>query len=160
VTAPAAPTPRGPGRRPFLFDRAWSFPVSAAELWAVLEQTHRYPEWWAWLRELDVEGLRPGATAHCTIRPPLPYALNFRVDVETVEPQRLVAGQVGGDLEGPARLEIHPDGDGCQARLVWELRLGSPGLRRLSLVARPAMVWGHDRVVALGIHQFCRKALP
>jgi hypothetical protein len=159
VSAREASAPRGPGTRPFVFDRAWTFPVPAGELWSVLERTDRYPEWWTWLRELDADGLRPGAVAHCTIRPPLPYALRFRVELDQVEPGRLVAGQVRGDLHGPARLEIHPDGEGCQARLVWELRLGSPVLRRLSLVARPAMVWGHDRVVALGVRQFRHRAL-
>jgi hypothetical protein len=32
-------------------------------------------------------------------------------------------------------------------------------LRQLATVGRPAMVWAHDRVVAVGVEQFRRRAL-
>jgi hypothetical protein len=52
-----------------------------------------------------------------------------------------------------------PRPEGSHARLVWSLQLRNPVLRSLSVVARPAMVWAHDRVVELGVAQFERRAL-
>lgn len=71
----------------------------------------------------------------------------------------LVAARVGGDLEGPARLELAPCDGGSEARLVWSLVLRRPLLIATERVARPAMVWGHDRIVGVGLRQFRDRAL-
>lgn len=148
---------------PFRFDRRWTFPVPPAELWATVSRTGEYPTWWSWLRACDLdgapEGLHPGATAHCVIRAPLPYTLRFTVAIERVVAAELVDTRIGGDLEGPARLEIAARGDGCTARLAWSLHLRDPMLRRLAFVGRPAMAWAHDRVVDVGVRQFEERAL-
>jgi hypothetical protein len=94
------------------------------------------------------------------VRPPLPYRLAISVDVREVVEARVVDGIVDGDLSGPARLEIAAVGGGSEARLTWDLELSRPSLRRLERVARPAMVWGHDVVVAVGVRRFRRRALP
>ena len=145
---------------PFTFDRWFHFDVPPSELWATLSQTDEYREWWSWLRSFDADGLRDGAVAHCVIRAPLPYALRCTVHVErAVAPER-VETVVRGDLEGPARLEIAPaDDGGSAARLAWSLELRDPTLRRLARIARPAMTWAHDRVVAGGLRQFEARAL-
>lgn len=104
--------------------------------------------------------LLAGRTATFEVRPPLPYRLAISVDVEEVEPCSLVVGSVGGDLTGPARLEIAAAGVGSEARLTWELELTRPSLRRLERVARPAMVWGHDVVVGVGVRRFRGRAVP
>jgi hypothetical protein len=98
------------------------------------------------------------------VRPPLPYRLSVRLTLDEVDPGRLVATTVSGDLAGPARLELAPSplpggGEGTEARLVWSLVLRRPALVAIGRVARPAMVWGHDRVVELGVRQFQRRAL-
>ena len=144
---------------PFRFDRTWEFPVPPDGLWAVLRRTDRYPEWWSWLRELDADGFETGATARCVIQSPLPYALRCAIHVDEMRAPATIVTTVTGDLQGPARLELRAAPDGCTARLVWALTPGSLMLRRLALVARPAMLWAHDRVVAVGVEQFRRRAL-
>jgi len=114
---------------PFRFDRIWTFPVPPAELWAVLERTDDYVSWWSWLREFENDGLTPGSRARCTIQSPLPYALHCDIRVLAVEPARSVATQIGGDLRGPARLDIARVDAGSTARLSWSLELGNPVLR-------------------------------
>lgn len=146
---------------PFAFDRAWEFAVGPEALWATLARTDRYCDWWPWLRELHVDGggLLPGSAAHVVIQAPLPYQLRCSVHVEeAVAPERLVA-TVSGDLEGPARLELVPRGAGTSARLVWELAVTSSLLRPISVVARPALAWAHDRIVERGLAQFETYAL-
>lgn len=144
---------------PFRFDRAWTFPVSPDALWGVLERTDDYVTWWSWLREFDADGLRAGTRARCTIQSPLPYALHCDVAVLQVEPATAVVTQIGGDLRGPARLDITPHADGSQARLSWSLEVGTPVLVGLARFGRPVMAWAHDMVVAIGVDQFRRRAL-
>jgi hypothetical protein len=153
--------------RPFAFDRTWVFAASPLEFFASIARTDVFTQWWSWLRVFEVEGtaetfvdagLQPGSLARCVIQAPLPYALRLTIAVEEVEADALVATQVDGDLRGPARLEIRPHVDGCTARLVWSLELRDPMLRNVAVVARPAMVWAHDRVVAAGVADFERRA--
>ena len=148
---------------PFVFDRRWAFPVAAEELWAVLTRTDDYPRWWSWLERFSLDGtdgLAPGATARFSVRPPLPYRLHVTVAVDEVVEPSLVVATIGGDVAGPGRLEVTADGPSSStARLAWSLELRRPTLVTLERLARPAMVWGHDTVVALGVRQFRRRAL-
>ena len=139
---------------PFRFDQRFHFGLPPEELWHVLTRTERYPEWWSWLRRLDADGFARGSTAHAVIQAPLPFALRVTGEVQDLVAPELVATRVSGDLHGPARLEIRRVPDGSEARLTWALELRDPVLRRLALVARPAMAWAHDRVVGVGVGQF------
>lgn len=144
---------------PFRYDRRFEFAVAREQLWATLTRTDEYPRWWPWLHHLDGDGLEAGTVAHCVVRAPLPYTLRFEVVVDHVVPHERVDTRVRGDLEGPARLELEPDGDTCAARLVWSLELRDRVLRRVAGIARPAMVWAHDRVIDVGLRSFERRAL-
>jgi uncharacterized protein YndB with AHSA1/START domain len=144
---------------PFRFDRRFELAASPDALWRTLARTDEYSEWWSWLRELDGGELREGAVARCVVQGPLPYVLRFDIEVEQVVPATLVATRVRGDLDGPARLEISPTPAGSAARMVWSLELRDSLLRPLSWVARPVMVWAHDRVIATGLRDFERQAL-
>ena len=147
--------------RPFRFDRTWRFDgVPVERLWEAVSSPQRFPTWWSWLRDADLPpSLVSGAVARFTVRPPLPYVLRFAVAVDDVVPCERIDASVGGDVVGPAALEVRAVGGGSEARLVWTLSLTRPALRRVERVARPAMVAGHDLVVALGVRQFRRKAL-
>jgi hypothetical protein len=144
----------------FDFDRTWKFHLPPDELWGIVNRTDDFRQWWTWLRDFETPGVHAGAQARCVIQSPLPYALRLRIDVERAEEPSLVETYVSGDLDGPARLEIHPaPGLGSAARLVWHLEVRDRVLRPVARVARPLMVWAHDRVVATGVEQFRRRAL-
>ena len=144
---------------PFRFDRRFELAATPDALWDVLARTDEYPQWWSWLRALEGGELREGAVAKCLVRAPLPYTLRFDVEVQRVLPKELVETTVRGDLDGPARLELSPSAGGCSARLHWSLQLRDTFLRPLSFIARPAMVWAHDRVIEMGLRDFERRAL-
>jgi hypothetical protein len=144
--------------RPFTFDRTWLFTATPEEFFATISRTDEFTHWWSWLRNCEIDGIYPGAQAICVIQAPLPYALRLTIAIEKVETDSLIATEVGGDLRGPARLEVASHPDGCTARLVWSLELRDPVLRNLAILARPAMVWAHDRVVAAGVADFERRA--
>ena len=146
---------------PFQFDRAWSFAVSPDRLWTTLEQTNLYRQWWPWLREFNVDGdgLTAGSTARLVIQAPLPYHLHCTIAVHDAVPARSLVGEVTGDLQGPARLELSPTPSGAAARLAWTLDVRSSLLRPFATVARPALAWAHDRIVERGLAQFEQRAL-
>lgn len=144
---------------PFRFDRTWVFPTTTEELWRTISSTTEFSRWWPWLRELETDGFRAGATALAVIRAPLPYTLRVRIEVRDVVEGALVDTTVHGDLCGPARLEIAPHDHGSAARLVWSLELRSRLLAPLGLVARPVLGWAHDQIVTQGVRQFERRGL-
>lgn len=144
---------------PFRFDRRFDLGATPDALWHTLSRTDEYPAWWSWLRELEGGALREGAVARCVVQGPLPYQLRLEIEVERVVPSERIDTHVRGDLDGPARLEIAPAPDGSTARLTWSLELRDTLLRPLSLVARPAMMWAHDRVIVTGLREFERRAL-
>jgi hypothetical protein len=144
---------------PFRYDRRFDFDVAPGVLWDTLRRTDEYSTWWPWLRDLEGGGLQEGAVVHCVVQAPLPYALRFDVVVQRVVPHHRVETVVRGDLDGPALLEIAPYGDGSTARLEWTLELRDRVLRPLSSLARPAMVWAHDRVIEVGLREFERRVL-
>jgi hypothetical protein len=138
----------------------WTFPVPPDELWAVLERTDDYTSWWSWLREFEADGLRADSRARFVVQSPLPYVLRCDLRIVSVEPAVSLATEVRGDLRGLAQLDVAPAGDGSTARLRWSLDVGNPVLARLARFGRPVMAWAHDVVVALGVEQFRRRALP
>ena len=146
----------------FRYDRTFDFAVSRDVLWDALNDIDQFPRWWPWLRSFDAsaEKLTPGTVANCAVRAPLPYTLEFRVHIEQVEPGLWIDTRVSGDLEGPARLEVGGEGEASTARLTWSVDLRLPMLAVASRVARPVLVWAHDRVVSTGVEQFREHALP
>jgi hypothetical protein len=144
--------------RPFEFDRTWVFATQPDEFFATVSRTDEFTRWWRWLRRCEIDGVYPGAVARCVIQAPLPYALRLAIAIEAVEEDALIVTSVGGDLRGPARLEIASHPEGCTARLTWSLELHDPVLRNIAIVARPAMVWAHDHVVAAGVTEFERQS--
>ena len=140
-------------------DRRWDFDVPAPTLWNAIAGVDAYQRWWPWLRRFDGTGLVAGDTWRCVVQPPLPYAIRFRVAIEEVDPHRLVAASVSGDVTGRARLEIGATADGCEARLVSALSPGNGALKLVAALARPLARFGHDWVLDTGATQFAARAV-
>jgi hypothetical protein len=140
-------------------DRRWGFDVGPADLWEAIAAVDDYPRWWPWLRRFEATGLVAGDTWRCVVQPPLPYTLRFRVALDEVDPHRLVAATLTGDVTGQARLEIDERDDGCEARLVSRLAPGNGALRIVAMLARPIARFGHDWVLDTGAHQFVARTV-
>lgn len=150
--------PLMPGRR-FSFERSWPFADPPDAVWAALERTEAYPDWWPWLRAFDSVALAPGSRASFAVDPPLPYSVHLTVTLEQVVPAELVVARVEGDAEGLAHLRISEAGTGSELVLSWALEVRRPLLRLLATAARPVLEWGHRWVVDTGADQFRRRAL-
>jgi hypothetical protein len=93
------------------------------------------------------------------VQSPLPYALRFELHLQRVVPTKLLEVDVRGDIEGPAVLEVEAHDAGCAVRVAWDVEARSSPLRLGARVARPVLQWSHERVVAVGLWQFKRRAL-
>jgi uncharacterized protein YndB with AHSA1/START domain len=130
--------------------------VPLERVWAGIADPTRFTGWWAWLRELEVDGdgLVAGTVLRGRVVPPVPYPFHLDVHLERVEPGRHIAARLRRDLAGWAALWLVEVEGGCEVRVQWRLELRSPALRAGAWVARPLMVWGHDQVVASTVRRF------
>lgn len=135
------------------------FTVPPETVWAAIERTDEFPQWWAWLREFHLEGsgLRCGSSMVGIVSPPLPYRMRIRVDLEKCVAPATIDAAVHGDLEGHAHLALEPDRSGTLATAAWTIEMTQLPMRLAARFGRPLLCWGHDRVVEATVAGFRRQ---
>ncbi|WP_421122068.1 hypothetical protein ACE2AJ_03910 [Aquihabitans daechungensis] len=91
--------------------------------------------------------LATGGRWSCTVQPPLPYRVRFTIDLQGVDDGTSVTAVVGGDIAGPARIELVPDGTGTVLVLTAELQAARRWLQFLERWAHPVARFGHDQII-------------
>ncbi len=136
--------------------------ASRESVWEAIEDIHRFPDWWTWLREFeaDRERLEPGLVMRSRVSPPVPYPMRVTVRIEDVSRLEWVEASVTGDLEGPASLRLLESKGGALLRVAWEMEMRRPAMRTVAFVARPVLVRGHDQVVARTVRRFRQRVEP
>jgi len=137
----------------------YELPLGPAAVWSLINGIERYRSWWPWLRQFEGGGLSAGDEWRCTVQPPVPYLVRFRVVIDHVEPTSLVRAQVFGDVVGDATLRLEPTADGCAAVLHSSLAPGNTALAVVSRFAAPIARFGHDWVLDSAARQFITGAL-
>lgn len=89
------------------------------------------------------------------VRAPAGYRLRIDLLVVEVDAPRSITFTVTGDIAGRSQVRVDPEGEGSRVALTWSLRPDRPLLRALSLVARPVLVRGHDRILDDGLARCC-----
>ena len=140
-------------------DRTYHFDADPDTFWAAIGETGNYRAWWPWLRIFDAPDFEVGSRWTCVVQPPVPYRVRFAIDLDRIEPARLVTAAVSGDICGTACLRITPEGPGCAVHLLSELTPDNRLLRAAALLARPIVRFGHDWVLDTGASQFGASAL-
>jgi len=138
-------TPKG--SRPIRTDRRTRIDAPPDQVWATLVRVDRYQAWWPWLRSFDARALVAGDRWACTVQPPLPYRVRFTIELESIDTCTCVTALVGGDIEGPARIELAPEGAGTVLVLTAELKAARRWLRTLERWAHPVARFGHDQII-------------
>ena len=135
------------------------FSVPPETVWAAIERTDEFEQWWAWLGEFCLHGpsLQRGSVMIGVVSPPLPYRMSIRVDLEDCVRPATIDAAVHGDLEGRAHLAFESDGGGTLARAAWTIEMTQLPMRVAARFARPLLCWGHDRVVEATVAGFRRR---
>ena len=147
-------------RRPVIeYRRAFDFGLAPADLWASIERVDQFERWWPWLQEFRMEGesLTAGSVLYGVVVPPLPYRMSIRVELTHCAAPNAIDAVIGGDLEGPACLRVHPDGDGSRVEVAWTVEMMQRPMRLASRFGLPLLQWGHDRVVETTVAGFRRR---
>jgi hypothetical protein len=157
----------------------YELPLPCESVWSLIGQVQGFRSWWPWLRQFEGQGLAVGDEWRCTVQPPVPYLVRFRVVIDHVEAPTLVRARVLGDVVGDATLTLEassetpgfgsgsssngngrPDGVvGCVARLESSLAPGNRALAVVSRFAAPVARFGHDWVLDSAARQFIAKAV-
>jgi hypothetical protein len=140
------------------YQRTFTFPVRAAQLWAAMTEFDAFSSWWSWLREFSVEGvpLHVGTVLHGVVEPPLPYRMRLDVVVEHCEPARRIDAAIHGDLEGTAALDLDGDDHETSVHAAWTIEMMQTPMRLAARIGYPVLRWGHDRVVDATVDGFRR----
>ena len=140
------------------YEGTFTFPATVEEVWATIGRFDRYPGWWSWLHDFDVDGngLAYGTVLHGVVAPPLPYRMRLDVVLNQVEPERFIDASVHGDLEGVARITFEGDGDQTHVHASWNIEMMQQPMRLAARIAHPLLRWGHDRVVDATVDGFRR----
>lgn len=140
-------------------DRRFVLPVPPAALWAHVSRVEQFQDWWPWLRRFEGRALAADQSWRCTVQPPLPYQVRFRIDLDEVEAPVSAQARVSGDIEGWARLAIDPHPEGSDLRLLADLAPSNGFLRVAGRLAAPLVRFGHDWVLDVAVRQFRERAL-
>jgi hypothetical protein len=154
------------------------FRIPPDQLWIAIGRTDRFGSWWGWLEEFRTEkpigdnptganvsgeetgGLQAGSVLRGVVAPPVPYRMRVEVDILRVLPPVEVEAAVHGDLEGRARLSIHPAGTGSNDSTIdisWEVEMMQRPMRIACRFGYPLLKWGHDRVIEMTVSSFRRQ---
>ena len=150
----------------------YELPLEPETVWSLIHGVQDYRSWWPWLRHFEAGGLSVGDEWRCTVQPPVPYLVRFRVVIDHVEPPEVVRARVLGDVVGDATLTLEPtakaqgaegrDGRhaaGCVALLHSVLAPGNAALAVVSRFAAPIARFGHDWVLDSAARQFIARAI-
>ena len=141
-----------------VYSGRFAFPTAPDVLWAMIEEPRNFERWWGWLHDLEStdEHITTGSVLTGVVDPPVPFTMQVRVTIDQYEPGRRIVASVGGDLQGPANLEISAPagGNGTHVAIGWDVEMKQRRMRVAARVARPLLQWGHDRVVEAAVRGF------
>src|ERR1700690_2274966 len=103
-------------------------------MWERMEHLDQFERWWPWLQEFRLEGgtLAAGSVLHGVIVPPLPYRMRIRVELTRCAAPDAIDAVIEGDLQGPACLRVHPDGDRSRVEVAWTVEMMQRPMRLAS----------------------------
>jgi hypothetical protein len=125
----------------------WYVPAPVEEVYDIVGDMLRYPEWWG-VFVLEASGddgpPRPGRRVSFVVRGFLPYKVRWSATITEVERPHGFAMTLSGDFDGNGRWTFISEGDGTRAELDWRPEVNKPLIRYLTPVLRPLFAKNHD----------------
>ena len=135
------------------FHGGYVFAAPPDRVWEAIRSVESLSDLWSWLHVVDATEaeLSSGVRLDGVVSPPIPWQMRVSVRMDEVVPGERIHATVSGDLRGPARLRILPEGSGSTVAVAWCMAMQQPAMRVAARVSRRPLVWGHDQVVATTI---------
>lgn len=132
----------------------WRLDAPLDAVWDALHGVDRWPGWWRGLESVvELEKGGPGGIGSLRRffwKGALPYRLRFDLRATAIEPSTLIAGTATGDLEGAGVWRLSREAGFTVVRYEWSVRATIGWMNALGPLARPLLVWNHDKVMAWG----------
>jgi len=129
--------------RDYRFTATWTLPAPPPVVYDVLVDLEHYPDWW---REVRAVAKVSDDEAIVICRSWLPYSLELGLTAVHRDPALLEVA-IDGDLSGHARWHLAPAAGGTRLDFEQSVRVAARPLAIASYLARPLLVWNHDRMM-------------
>jgi uncharacterized protein YndB with AHSA1/START domain len=145
----------------YSFLTTWEVDAPIQQVWAVIADSARYPEWWRYVASVeelssgDEQGV--GRTQRTRWTSALPYGFVFETRVERIEPPHLIELGASGELAGRGRWELSETAGGTRVRYTWQVRTTKPWMNLAAPLLRPAALWNHDVLMTEGGQALARR---
>jgi uncharacterized protein YndB with AHSA1/START domain len=145
----------------YRFLTTWLIESSRDDVWGVLQDPLRWPEWWRGVtRVSELDGgddARVGSRYRIVWRSRVPYRLEFDFTVRRLESGRSMEGEAAGDLEGTGCWRLFEQ-DGVTAVVYdWNVSSTKRWMNLLGPVGRPVFEYNHDAVMRWGGEGLARR---
>jgi uncharacterized protein YndB with AHSA1/START domain len=139
--------------RPYEFVDEWEVSAPPRAVYDVLLDGRTYPQWWRRVYiDVQSDGSRTvGSVAHQHFKGFLPYHLNTTSRIVRLDPGRMIAAEIDGDLRGTGVWTLTPTQRGCAVRFDWTVHADRLLLRLLTPVLRPALRANHSWSIARAV---------
>ena len=148
--------------RPYVFVDEWEVAAPPEAVFDAIADARSYPEWWSPVY-IDVESDGPpeiGKESRQHFKGRLPYELRTRSVTSELDPPRVIAADVDGDLRGRGVWTLTPTDGGTHVRFDWRVHADRRLLRALTPVLRPLLRWNHNWAIARameGLEPYARR---
>ena len=145
----------------YRFLTTWLLETSRDDVWGVLQDPVRWPEWWRGVvrvSELDAgDERRVGSRYRIAWRSRIPYELEFDFTVRRLEAPRFMEGDAEGALQGTGRWLLF-ERDGVTAVLYdWRVETTKRWMNLMAPVGRQLFERNHDVVMRWGGEGLARR---
>ncbi|HEX6390708.1 MAG TPA: SRPBCC family protein [Solirubrobacteraceae bacterium] len=148
--------------REYAFVDEWDVAAPPDAVFRAIADARTYPVWWRPVYlGVEAEGEPAvGKQSHQHFKGRLPYHLHTRSRITRLEPPRVIAADVEGDLRGHGQWTLTATTGGTHVRFDWHVSADRRLLRVLSPVLRPALRSNHAWAIARareGLEPFARS---
>lgn len=136
------------------FETDWELTAPIEKVFEVLSHPEKFEVWWpsvtrsTLVSEGEADGV--GARARYTIKSPLLYTMTFDLKTIDLERPNRLRTVVRGDLVGTGTFLLEPTAAGTRVRFNWHVATTRKWMNAADVVAKPLLVWAHDRVMLEG----------
>ena len=145
----------------YRFFTSWLIESPRDDVWEVLQDTLRWPEWWRGVvrvSEIDAgDDGRVGSRYRVAWRSRIPYELVFDFTVRELEAPLRMQGSATGGLEGAGCWQLFEQGGLTAVTYQWDVATTKRWMNLVGPLARPLFEYNHDVVMRWGGEGLARR---
>jgi hypothetical protein len=137
------------------FVSVWKFDASIEDVGNAIADVMKWPTWWKAVKsvrllEKGVGEYWLGAVYKHVWSSPLPYAIEFDIEIIDVVPYKRLAGRASGDLIGTGVWTLEEKDGVTTATYEWKVRTSKLWMNLIAPLAKPIFKWAHNKVMDQG----------